>query len=64
MKARITVIIMLVLFFFGHLNGQVIQVFDHQKISDTQGDFTGKIDNGDIFGRNVCTLGDVDGDGS
>ncbi|MHC5074340.1 MAG: integrin alpha, partial [Planctomycetota bacterium] len=64
MKARITVIIMLVLFFFGHLNGQVIQVFDHQKISDTQGDFTGKIDNGDIFGRNVCTLSDVDGDGS
>ncbi|MHC4690272.1 MAG: integrin alpha [Planctomycetota bacterium] len=63
MKGKIAVIIMLVLFSFGHLNGQVIQVFDHQKISDTQGDFTGDLDNKDQFGLNICTIGDLDDDG-
>ncbi|MHC4265331.1 MAG: integrin alpha [Planctomycetota bacterium] len=63
MKGKITVIIMLVLFSFGHLNGQIIQIFDHQKISDTQGNFTGTLNNEDIFGSASCTLGDLDGDG-
>jgi len=63
MKVKINGIIMLLLFSVSTLNGQSIQVFDHQKISDTEGDFTGKIDSGDSFGRHVCSLGDLDGDG-
>ena len=35
----------------------------HQKISDTQGGFTGILDNGDWFGIRVAALGDLDGDG-
>ncbi|MEE9297390.1 MAG: integrin alpha, partial [Phycisphaerae bacterium] len=35
----------------------------HQKISDTEGGFTGELDDGDIFGLSVAALGDLDGDG-
>ena len=38
-------------------------VNSHQKISDTQGGFTGILDNGDHFGSSVASLGDLDGDG-
>ena len=38
-------------------------VHAHQKISDTQGGFTGTLDNGDWFGTSVASLGDLDGDG-
>ncbi|MCH7903431.1 MAG: FG-GAP repeat protein, partial [Armatimonadetes bacterium] len=38
-------------------------VKSHQKISDTQGGFTGPLDNGDVFGITVASLGDLDGDG-
>ncbi|MEE8154909.1 MAG: integrin alpha [Phycisphaerales bacterium] len=38
-------------------------VKSHQKIGDTQGGFTGTLDNGDLFGRAVVALGDLDGDG-
>ena len=38
-------------------------VLSHQKISDTEGGFTGILDNGDTFGRSVASLGDLDGDG-
>ena len=38
-------------------------VDSHQKISDTQGSFTGVLDNSDLFGRSVAGLGDFDGDG-
>ncbi len=34
-----------------------------QKISDIQGGFTGILDNGDLFGTSVASLGDLDGDG-
>ncbi|MBW8050815.1 MAG: hypothetical protein FVQ77_10870, partial [Cytophagales bacterium] len=34
-----------------------------QKISDTQGNFTGILDDSDLFGRSVASLGDLDGDG-
>ncbi|MCH8345139.1 MAG: FG-GAP repeat protein [Planctomycetes bacterium] len=37
-------------------------VKSHQKISDTQGGFTGILDNGDLFGL-VASLGDLNGDG-
>lgn len=35
----------------------------NQKVSDTQGGFTGVLSNGDRFGSAVCSLGDLDGDG-
>ena len=38
-------------------------VRNHQKISDTQGGFTGTLNNGDFFGYSVTPLGDLDGDG-
>ncbi len=38
-------------------------VLSHQKISDTEGGFTGILDNNDTFGRSVASLGDLDGDG-
>ena len=39
------------------------KVKSHQKISDTQGGFTGILDNGDWFGSSVASLGDLNGDG-
>ncbi len=38
-------------------------VKSHQKISDTEGGFTGTLDDGDFFGTSVASLGDLDGDG-
>jgi hypothetical protein len=38
-------------------------VKSHQKISDTQGNFTGHLDDYDDFGISVASLGDLDGDG-
>jgi hypothetical protein len=35
----------------------------HQKISDTEGGFTGGLLIGDHFGSSVCSAGDLDGDG-
>lgn len=35
----------------------------HQKISSTEGGFTGTLDDGDQFGKSVTSLGDLDGDG-
>ncbi|MGD1848352.1 MAG: FG-GAP-like repeat-containing protein, partial [Salibacteraceae bacterium] len=34
-----------------------------QKISATQGNFSGSLDNSDQFGRAVCNIGDLNGDG-
>ena len=38
-------------------------VLSHQKISNTEGGFTGTLDDGDLFGNSVASLGDLDGDG-
>jgi hypothetical protein len=38
-------------------------VLSHQKISDTEGDFAGILDDGDTFGNSVASMGDLDGDG-
>ena len=35
----------------------------HQKISDTQGGFTGTLADNDRSGYSVASLGDLDGDG-
>lgn len=37
-------------------------VKSHQKISDTEGGFSGVLDDGDSFGISVANLGDLDGD--
>ena len=39
-------------------------VKSEQKISNTQGDFGGALDDGDAFGVSVAALGDLDGDGT
>ncbi len=38
-------------------------VLSHQKISDTEGGFTGRLDDGDRFGSSAASLCDLDGDG-
>jgi len=38
------------------------EVTNHQKISDSQGNFTGTLASGDFFGCSVANLGDVNGD--
>ena len=45
---------------FLHADGTVKS---HQKISSTEGGFTGTLDNWDSFGQSVIPLGDLDGDG-
>jgi hypothetical protein len=45
---------------FLNQNGEV---FDYQKISDTQGNFGYNLDYEDAFGRSVANLGDLNGDG-
>ncbi len=38
-------------------------VKSHQKISDTEGNFTSTLDDSDLFGQSLASLGDMDGDG-
>lgn len=38
-------------------------VANHKKISDTQGGFEGSLDDGDVLGSGLSSLGDLDGDG-
>lgn len=50
------------------MSGQRVQaqpgwVHSHQKISDTEGGFTGILDTGDYFGTSTASLGDLYGDG-
>ena len=47
----------------GAVHAQPGWVLSHQKISDTQGGFTGILDESDRFGTSVASLGDLDGDG-
>ena len=55
----------------GNLHGAAWVLFlntdgtvkSHQKISDTQGGFTGALDDVDVFGFGMGSLGDLDGDG-
>lgn len=46
---------------FLNTNGTVL---GEQKLSDTQGNFLGVLDNSDNFGRGVSLIGDIDGDGN
>ena len=47
----------------GAAHAQPGTVLSHQKISDTEGGFTGTLDNVDRFGTSVALLGDLDGGG-
>ena len=47
----------------GAVHAQPGTVLSHQKISDTEGGFTGILDWYDFFGSSVASLGDLDGDG-
>jgi len=40
-----------------------LTVKEYQKISDTEGGFTGALDDGDHFAHSVSQIGDLDGDG-
>ena len=44
---------------FLNANGTVK---NHQKISDEAGNFTGTLDDADVFGTSVVSVGDLDGD--
>jgi len=39
------------------------KVLGHQKVSDTQGGFTGILDDDDRLGNSIANIGDLDGDG-
>ena len=39
-------------------------VKSHQKISDSEGGFSGILDDGDYFGSSAAPVGDLDGDGA
>ena len=39
-------------------------VKSHQKISSTQGGFTGNLDDNDLFGHSIASIGDLDNDGN
>jgi len=59
---------LIVLFSFVILSTSVLaagtgNVSSFQKISDTEGGFTGTLDDNDIFGFAAASLGDLDGDG-
>ena len=43
------------------VNGQDVK--DYQKISSTQGGFTGTLDDSDLLGHGMANIGDLDGDG-
>ena len=49
--------------FTAALSAQV-DVAEHQKISDSEGGFTGQLDDNDRFGSSVAGLGDPGGDGT
>jgi len=57
-------VFMSLLFISSLAFAQLGTVLNHQKISETQGGFTGNLSYGDWFGRSVCSLGDLDSDGT
>ncbi|MCH8031468.1 MAG: FG-GAP repeat protein [Bacteroidetes bacterium] len=64
MKAIFAVSICLLMVVGSTLRAQPGTVLSHQKISSTEGGFTGTLDDRDEFGNSVAALGDLDGDGA
>ena len=66
MKKLIILLVIVQFFpdFIGiQLNAQPGTVISHTKISDSLGNFSGILDNSDVFGQSVTPIGDLDGDG-
>ena len=61
--AIVSVLLLIGLLIPKQLYAQVGTVKAYQKISDTQGNFTGVLQNLDVFGIDVASIGDLDGDG-
>ncbi|MCV6629617.1 MAG: T9SS type B sorting domain-containing protein [Flavobacteriaceae bacterium] len=61
MQIRYLSSILLLFFHFGY--GQEYQVFDYQKINETNGGFLGSLDIADNFGIAIDAIGDLDGNG-
>jgi hypothetical protein len=63
-RRRNLVLVMMAVLWLLSINAQaqIGTVLDHQKISDTEGNFTGVLNNSDYFGVALASLGDLDGD--
>jgi len=59
----IFVVLCFAIFSISVLSANPGTVLDFQKISDTQGGFTGILNDSDSFGRSVSSIGDLDSDG-
>ncbi len=62
-RVAVVAIFLTLFFFVPNATGAIGEVLSHQKISDTEGGFTGVLDNFDGFGSSAASLGDLDGDG-
>ncbi len=63
-RSLVVAVVALTVVVSGHrTHAQPGTVLSHQKISDTQGGFTGILDDVDRFGDSVASLGDLDDDG-
>lgn len=62
MKTSPLLVSIILLLFFNIAFSQTI-VSSYQKISATEGNFTGPLLEGDCFGRSVCCIGDLNNDG-
>ena len=59
-------LVLAILLVFGtahSASAQAVRVLSYQKISDTEGDFNGVLNDDDHFGRGVVRIGDLDDDG-
>ncbi len=63
-QSVVAVVVLLVVMSGQRAQAQPGTVLSHQKISDTEGGFTGTLDNSDHFGRSVALLDHLDGDGA
>jgi len=67
MKAFWIVLVIASILILGTINSALAAsdgtVKSFQKISDTAGGFTATLDDDDIFGNSVTSIGDIDGDG-
>jgi hypothetical protein len=62
-RVAVVAIFLTLFFFVPNATGAIGEVLSHQKISDTEGGFTGVLDDWDYFGTSTASLGDLDGDG-
>ena len=67
MKKSSMIIWVMVVIFLGVISsaqaGQIGTVVSYQKISDTQGNFTGTLKDYGSFGRSIASIADLNGDG-